>query len=141
MAIVTDKQTLVRMGSRSLGFRRVEDALEVVRRARADEDLEREEEALQAAFVVHAAHPDVWCALGVYEHERGHVFAARKAYERAVALRSPLAKLELARLEASVGDWDRAEALAQDLVHREVDEDLRNAARELLVRIAENRAG
>ena len=131
MAIVVDQQQLATMrAARPPQVRiSVHDLLRDADRARGRGDFDEAERLLQEAVLVNPDAPAVWSMIGGLEDELGSVEVARDAYRHALSLEDDdHVGMALARLHASVGEWDDAIAVANHVVMSGHDESLRDAA-------------
>lgn len=134
MAIVVDRDQLAALrASRPLqGHMNVHDLLRDAERARGSGAFEEAERLLQDALIVFPERASVWSMVGALEDELGEVSLARDAYRHALSLADDdQTALALARLHASVGEWDDAIAVATHVVLSGQDESMRDAATRL----------
>jgi Flp pilus assembly protein TadD len=110
----------------------VPELLHAAERARRDGDVDEAERLLQEAVIANSDTPAVWGMIGGLEDELGAVSVARQAYLHALSLADDdHVGLALARLHASVGEWDDAIAVATHVVLSGRDESVRDAATRL----------
>ncbi|MBC7793863.1 MAG: hypothetical protein H7Z43_09150 [Clostridia bacterium] len=133
MAIVIDKEGLEQLrAGRPVQSQDVHELLHEAQRAVRDGELVQAESMLQEALLVDPNRASVWSLVGAVEDELGDVTTARSAYRYALSLADDdHTALALARLHASVGEWDDAVAVATDLALAGHSEDLRQAATRL----------
>src|SRR4051812_18352351 len=116
MAIVVDREGLEALraarGSRPVPVD-VHDLQREAERARNHGDYEQAERLLQEALLVDPAQPSTWTMIGALEDQLGVVSVAREAYRTALSLADDDGTaMALARLHASIGEWDDAIAVA-----------------------------
>jgi Flp pilus assembly protein TadD len=134
MAIVVDQQELAVMRAKRPPQVRisVHDVLRDADRARSHGNYEEAERLLQDALLTNPEAAAVWSMVGGLEDELGSIDTARDAYRHALSLEDDdQVALALARLHASVGEWDDAIAVASHVLHSGRDESLRDAAARL----------
>lgn len=133
MSIVVDQEGLARLRAERRELpENVHDLLHRAQNAVRRGELEDAETILQDALLVDPNRASVWSMVGALEDELGDINAARVAYRYALSLADDdHTALALARLHASVGEWDDAVAVASHLALAGHDEDLRKQATRL----------
>jgi Flp pilus assembly protein TadD len=110
----------------------VHDLLRDADRAKQRGNFEEAERLLQEALLIDPTRPSVWTMVGALEDQLGEVSVAREAYRAALSLADDdQTAMALARLHASVGEWDDAIAVATHIAMSARDEEVRGVATRL----------
>lgn len=142
MAIVVDQKQLAALRASRPPRPGVDihDLLHAAEHARARGDIDEAERLLQEAVIADPNAPAVWSMIGGLEDELGSVSVAREAYRTALTLADDdTVGLALARLHASIGEWDDALAVATHVVLSGRNEELRDAATRLAAEVRERK--
>ena len=134
MAIVVDQKQLATLRAQRPPQAHVSahELLHEAEHARGRGDFDEAERLLQEALLLPPETAAVWSMVGGLEDELGSVDVARDAYRHALSLEDDdEVGLALARLHASVGEWDDAIAVACHVLQSGRDESLRDAAARL----------
>jgi Flp pilus assembly protein TadD len=144
MAIVVDREGLATLRAARARAAETTDVYALQRdaeQARVGGDFEEAERLLQEALVADPEQASTWSMVGALEDELGLVSVAREAYRVALSLADDDATaMALARLHASLGEWDDALAVTTHVALSAKDEPTRAAAT-LLAREVQSRKG
>ena len=133
MAIIVDKEELAQLrAQRPVPSRDVHELLHEAQAAVRARSFEQAESLLQDALLVDPNRASVWSMVGALEDELGDISAARIAYRYALSLADDdHVGLALARLHASVGEWDEAIEVATHVAMAGHNEEARKLATKL----------